>query len=135
MLRRILYIEDDVEHRKLMQALMADQPYIYLEATSGLSAANILLKHPIDLILLDVNLPDMNGLELVRIIRDSSIFVDVPIIAITADVMSGDERRCLDAGCDEYIEKPIMSIELFNKIRLILTSGHSRRRQSTAGSS
>jgi len=118
----ILYVEDNPDNRELMQIFMEDQPYILLDAQDCMSANGILRSANIDLILMDVNLPHIDGLEFTRSIRANPETAHIPIIAVTADVMAGDRCRCLEAGCDDYVAKPVMRIELFNKIRFALQS-------------
>lgn len=122
----ILNVEDNRQNRQLMQAFMESQPYSLLEAHDGMSALKILDTSAVDLILMDINLPDLDGLTLTRMIRESTEYADLPIIAVTADYMHGDRQKCIEAGCDAYVAKPIMRIELFNQIRIALQSQHDR---------
>ena len=88
-----------------------------LEAFDGYTGIDMAqMEHPLA-ILIDINLPDIDGLEVTRRLRESGEFEDVPIIALTANAMHGDRELCLDAGCDAYIAKPIARQELYNVLR------------------
>jgi two-component system, cell cycle response regulator DivK len=103
----ILYIEDNHDNRILIRRILAVEGYVIQEAenaTEGLEKLNTLRP---DLILMDINMPDMDGYTLTAKIRSMSGFDQVPIIALTANVMRGDRERSLEAGCDGYIQKPI----------------------------
>jgi two-component system cell cycle response regulator DivK len=103
----ILYIEDNHDNRILIRRILAVEGYVIQEAenaTEGLEKLNTLRP---DLILMDINMPDMDGYTLTAKIRSMPGFDQVPIIALTANVMRGDRERSLEAGCDGYIQKPI----------------------------
>lgn len=120
--KTILYVEDNPTNRELMACFMEGQPYQLVEAYNAKMALDILAGTQVDLILMDIDLPVIDGLELTHMIRENPVLSHIPIIAVTANAMSGDKRMCLEAGCDDYISKPIMRIELFNKIRFNLNS-------------
>lgn len=104
---RILYIEDNVDNRMLVRRILLVEGFEVDEmdnARDGISAA---LADPPDLILMDISMPDMDGLEATRQMRQMPELDDVPIIALTANVMRGDREETLAAGCDGYIPKPI----------------------------
>jgi len=103
---RILYIEDDPVARLLVQRVLADD-YQVLEADDGLSGIEIArLQHP-DLILMDLNIPNMDGYAAATRLKSLPESRDIPIIALTANVMQGDRQRSLAAGCDGYLPKPV----------------------------
>lgn len=103
----ILYIEDNVDNRTLIRRILTVEGYEIKEAESAVEALEVLKTlHP-DLILMDINMPDMDGYTLTAKIRSLSEFGNVPIVALTANVMRGDRERSLEAGCDGYIQKPI----------------------------
>lgn len=105
----ILYIEDNADNRTLVRRiLLAVGLNIALEeAVSALDGINRALIAPPDLILIDLSMPGMDGLEATRRLRAHESLREVPIVALTANVMEADRRRALDAGCDGYIGKPI----------------------------
>ena len=103
----ILYVEDNSDNRLLIRRVLNAEGYIVHEAPSASAALDTLkLMHP-DLILMDINMPDMDGYTLTAHIRAMPNLGIVPIVALTANVMKGDRERSLEAGCDGYIQKPI----------------------------
>ncbi len=104
---RILYIEDNSDNRKLVRRVLEWDGYEVVEAQDGSEALARLETEPIDLALLDINMPDIDGYTLTSTIRANPRFSRLPIVAVTANVMRGDRERSLQAGCDGYIQKPI----------------------------
>lgn len=104
---RILYIEDNPGNRMLVRRVLEAEGYSIIEATDGASGLEMATQMQPDLILLDINLPEIDGYELARRFRDTPSLQQVPILAVTANVMRGDRERTLEAGCDGYIQKPI----------------------------
>ena len=103
----ILYVEDNPDNRLLVKRILMAEDYSLLEAIDGKDALNVLrTAHP-DLILMDINMPDMDGYTLTATIKSLPGFERVPIVALTANVMRGDKEKTLEAGCDGYIQKPI----------------------------
>lgn len=105
--KTILYIEDNFENRTLVRRLLLSLGYGVLEAENAVQAMDVLASNRPDLILMDINMPDVDGYTLTHQIKAMPKFTEVPIIAITANVMRGDREKSLAAGCDGYIEKPI----------------------------
>lgn len=104
--KTIAVIEDNADNRLLVHALLDDQ-YLVVEYADGPSALDGLqVVHP-DLILLDISLPEMDGMEVLRRIRADEALKDLPVIALTAHAMAGDRARLLAAGFDDYVTKPI----------------------------
>jgi two-component system cell cycle response regulator DivK len=104
---RVLYIEDNFDNRILVRRVLEAEGYRILEAEDGPTGIEMALLEAPDLILVDINMPDMDGYEVTRRLRALGKFRNVPIIALTAKVMKGDRERTLEAGCSGYIEKPI----------------------------
>jgi len=103
----ILYIEDNFDNRLLVRRVLVAEGYDVLEAASAEKAlAQLASKQP-DLILMDINMPDIDGYTLTARIRATPGFDRIPIVALTANVMRGDREKSLEAGCDGYIQKPI----------------------------
>jgi two-component system cell cycle response regulator DivK len=103
----ILYIEDNIDNRTLIRRILTAEGYELKEAGNAGEALEMLKSlHP-DLILMDINMPDVDGYTLTTQIRAMTGFESVPIVALTANVMRGDRERSLEAGCDGYIQKPI----------------------------
>jgi len=109
---KILVIEDNDRNRKLVKILLEANKYEVIEARTGEESLKYLQNDKPDLILLDIQLPNMDGLTLVKILRADEGTKDIPIIAVTAYAMKGDKERMLDAGCDAYVSKPIDTREL-----------------------
>ncbi len=103
----ILYIEDNIDNRTLIRRILTVEGYELKEAGNAGEALEILKSLCPDLILMDINMPDVDGYTLTTQIRAMSSFENVPIVALTANVMRGDRERSLEAGCDGYIQKPI----------------------------
>ncbi len=103
----ILYVEDNFENRILVRRVLEADGYKVLEAGSADMAFEQIKKHRPDLILMDINMPDMDGYTLTKKIKENPLYKDIPVVAVTANVMRGDKERSLDAGCDGYIQKPI----------------------------
>lgn len=122
----ILYIEDNPDNMILVKRVMEAQGYTLFQATNGLDGIAIAEKEAIDLILLDINLPDIDGYEVARRLRGSAIprLAYVPIIAITANALRGDAEKALAAGCDVYMSKPINIHELRARVEgFVATKG------------
>jgi two-component system, cell cycle response regulator DivK len=103
----IMHIEDNDENRNLVRRLLQFEGYDVMEAGNATEALRLLKEQSPDLILMDINMPDMDGYTLTNTIKSMDHLNRIPIIAITANVMRGDRERTLQAGCDGYIEKPI----------------------------
>ena len=103
----ILYIEDNIDNRTLIRRILTAEGYDLKEAGNAGEALQMLSLLRPDLILMDINMPDVDGYTLTTQIRAMSGFESVPIVALTANVMRGDRERSLEAGCDGYIQKPI----------------------------
>lgn len=103
----ILYIEDNAENRLLVRRILQADGYEVLEATDGPSGLETARRSRPDLILLDINLPRVDGYQMVGLLRQVPGIARVPIVALTANVMKGDRERTIAAGCTGYIQKPI----------------------------
>jgi len=105
-MKRILIVEDNEDNMYLIGFIVRKNGHEVIEARSGQEGVDMALKEKPDMILMDIQLPDFDGLETTRRIRNSGA-VDVPIIALTSYAMAGDKQRAIKAGCNGYIEKPI----------------------------
>jgi two-component system cell cycle response regulator DivK len=103
----ILCVEDNPENRVLVRRILLAEGHIVLEAANAFEGLQLALAHQPDLILLDVNMPQIDGLTLASRLKSYPTLSRVPLVAITANVMRGDRERSLAAGCDGYIQKPI----------------------------
>jgi two-component system, cell cycle response regulator DivK len=104
---RILYIEDYADNRLLIRRVLMAEGYEVLEAANAQEALKSALLEPPDLILMDINLPEVDGYTLTARIRSTPKLSHIPVVALTANVMKGDRERVLEAGCDGYIQKPV----------------------------
>ena len=103
----ILYVEDNPENRLLIRRVLNAEGYNVHEAESATQALRVLDEQVPDLILMDINMPDIDGYALTAHLKAQSNLRQIPIIAMTANALKGDRERSLAAGCDGYIEKPI----------------------------
>ncbi|MGB7341425.1 MAG: response regulator [Phototrophicaceae bacterium] len=115
MTARILCVEDNPQNMRLVRKLLR-RDYTVLEAEDGLTGLKMAEDELPDLILMDINLPDMSGLEVTKRIKAQDHLRHIPIIALTAHTIAGDEDTYIDAGCDGYIVKPVDKIILYAEI-------------------
>lgn len=120
MAERILCVEDNPQNMRLVRKILTGAGYEVLEAVNGTSGLEAVLNCNANLVLMDVNLPDIDGLEVTRQIRQHEGFEQLPIIALTANAMHGDKERCLEAGCNGYVPKPITKAELLGTVAQFL---------------
>lgn len=118
----ILYIEDDFQNRVLVRRVLEASGFSFIEAENGVTGLQMAQEHLPDLILIDINLPEMDGYEVTLRLKQINALAHVPIVAMTANVMKGDRERTLDAGCDGYIQKPINVDLLPEQINQFLAS-------------
>lgn len=103
----VLYVEDNFENRMLVRRILQAEGYHVLEAENAHEAMSCVIANRPDLILMDINMPEVDGLSLTANLKARPELHTVPVIALTANVMRGDRERTLKAGCDGYIQKPI----------------------------
>lgn len=122
--KNILYIEDNPDNMLLVQRAVESRGYTLIKAVNGLTGVDTAENQEVDLILLDINLPDIDGYEVARRLRKSSKsqLAYIPIIAITANALKGDAERALEAGCDVYMSKPINIRELWARLEAYVPS-------------
>lgn len=114
----ILCIEDHPDNMMLIRRIFRPDSYNLIEARTGVQGLSIAEGQDLDLILLDINLPDIDGYEIARRVRSSArtALAQLPIIAVTANAMRGDSKKAIDAGCDVYMSKPINIFELLETV-------------------
>ncbi len=105
--RTILYVEDNLDNLNLVKRILEAAGYQFLGTDNAADGIMLARRHNPDLILVDINMPDVDGLTMTQELKADAKFEKTPIIAITANVMRGDRERTLSAGCDDYIQKPI----------------------------
>jgi two-component system cell cycle response regulator DivK len=117
MTKHILVVEDQEDNRQILRDLLTNAGYEMTEAVNGEEALAEVAKQRPDLILMDIQLPVMDGYETTRRIRTNPDLKSVPIIAVTSYALAGDETKALAAGCDAYVTKPFSPRQLLAKIR------------------
>lgn len=127
MLGKVLYVEDNPQNMRLVRKMLLIGGYEMIEATDGLTGVEVALREMPDLILMDMNLPDIDGMEATARLRKNPQTAPIPIIALTANAMHGDRERFLSSGCDGYIAKPITKNELLNTISYFLAQSERSR--------
>ena len=120
MSKKILIVEDNPQNMRLVEMALSAESYFLLEATNGEEALEIAKKERPDLIIMDVQLPKMSGLEVTRKLREIPEFSQTSIIAVTAYAMKGDEEKAIDASCNAYLSKPIRARDLPNLVAKML---------------
>lgn len=118
----ILYVEDNAQNMRLVRKMLKADGHEMLEALNGMTGIEMTKQHNPDLILMDINLPDIDGMEVTRTIKQNPELADIPIIALTANAMHGDREKFIEAGCDGYLAKPISRRELSNMVSNFLRS-------------
>ena len=119
-MKTALIIEDNDNNLELIRFILQQAGYRVRFAMTGLEGVQQALTIPPDFIVLDIQLPDINGLEVLKRIRANPIGQSVPIIAMTSYAMSGDKERLLNAGCTSYIEKPIDPMTVISQIEAVI---------------
>ena len=120
MTKRILVVEDTDDNRKIIRDLLTAAGYALIEAVDGVEGVALAQKEHPDLILMDIQLPEIDGYEATRRIRAIPELAKVPIIAVTSYALSGDEAKTREAGCDGYVAKPFSPRQLLAKVREFL---------------
>ena len=109
---KVLIVEDNPQNMKLLEMLLRAKDYILLKAYDGEEALAMAIREQPDLIVMDMQLPKMSGLEVTKQLRQTLVFSHTPIIALTAYAMRGDKEQFMEAGCNAYLSKPISTREL-----------------------
>ena len=117
MSKRILVVEDHEDNRRIMRDLLTSSGYEVIEAVTGIEGVTAAETHRPDLILMDIQLPGIDGYEATRQIKANPNLRKVPIIVVTSYALSGDDVKAFEAGCDAYVAKPFSPRELLAKIR------------------
>ena len=117
MSKKVLIVEDNELNRKLFHDLLDSQGYETLQTREGLQALALARAHHPDLILMDIQLPEISGLEVTKWLKDDEELSHIPVIAVTAFAMKGDEERIRQGGCEAYISKPISVMHFLETIR------------------
>ena len=118
--KRVLIVEDNRADVRLLKDILESRGYDTLQAGDGLEAINLALAHLPNLILMDIQLPEISGLEVTRRLKDDDRSRHIPIVAVTAFAVGWYERDALDSGCDAYIAKPISILGFLNTVESFL---------------
>ena len=121
MAKVILIVEDEQKNLKLIRDLLQKFGYTTIEATDGKQGVELAKTRRPDLILMDVQMPVMDGLEATRILKADATTKNIPIVVLTSYAMKGDKERILEAGCNEYLSKPIDIRELLKTVSKYLS--------------
>ncbi len=114
--KRLLYIEDNYHNRRLVEKVLSSQGYEVILAEDGVTGWEMVQQQRPVLVLLDISLPGMDGLEIVKRIKGDEALKHIWVIALTASAMRGDRERFMVAGCDDYLSKPLQVKELMTKV-------------------
>src|SRR5512143_3206154 len=120
----VLCIEDDPNNRMLIRRILMAEGYNVLDAASAAEALHVVASKRPDLVLMDINMPDVDGYTLTAQLKQLPFMANVPIVAVTANVMRGDRERTLEAGCDGYLQKPIDVDALPRQISQFINEAH-----------
>jgi len=115
--KTVLHVEDNEYNRKMVHQLLRSTSYRLIEAVDGEQGLTMALQEIPDLVLTDVQLPKLSGLEVTRRLRADSRTAHIPIVVITSFALSGDDQKAKDAGCSAYMAKPYSPLELLDMIR------------------
>ncbi len=116
-MKTILVVEDNPDNMALVEQILEDEGFCVLKAVLAKDGIALLKESAVDMILMDISLPEMNGLEATKIIKAGETTKDIPVIALTAHAMETDREEAISAGCDGYLTKPIDEEELLETIK------------------
>ncbi|HEY88120.1 MAG TPA: response regulator [Thermoflexia bacterium] len=119
--RIIVHVEDNYHNRRIVRKILLTQGYQIYEAEDGLGGLQMIKDVVPDLVLLDISLPGIDGLEIVGRLKASEAYQNIPVIALTASAMVGDRERFLAAGCDDYLSKPVRALTLIQRVNSYFT--------------
>ena len=120
MTKTVLIVEDNELNMKLFHDLLDAHGIGTLQTSDGMEALEIARKHHPDLILMDIQLPEVSGLEVTKWIKEDEELKSIPVVAVTAFAMKGDEEKIREGGCEAYIAKPISVTEFMDTVRQLL---------------
>lgn len=120
MSKTVLIVEDNELNMKLFHDLLDASGYVTLQTRDGMEALELARTHHPDLILMDIQLPEISGLEITRRLKEDGELRNIPVIAVTAFAMKGDEEKILNGGCEAYIAKPISVMHFLDTVKKFL---------------
>jgi len=126
--KTVLIVEDNELNMKLFHDLLQANGFNTIETRNGIEALDLARKHKPDLILMDIQLPEVSGLEVTKWIKEDDELKSIPVVAVTAFAMKGDEERIREGGCEAYLSKPISVAKFMETIRRFLGAPEGERR-------
>eukprot|EP01037_Dinobryon_pediforme_P013818 gene13817-biopygen8457 len=120
MTKRVLIVEDNELNMKLFNDLLEAHGYATIQTRNGVEAVELARKHRPDLILMDIQLPEVSGLQVTAWLKDDDELKHIPVIAVTAFAMKGDEEKIRQGGCEAYLSKPISVAKFVETVRIYL---------------
>jgi two-component system cell cycle response regulator DivK len=121
--KTVLIVEDNELNMKLFNDLLEAHGYATIQTKSGVEAVELARRHRPNLILMDIQLPEVSGLEVTQWLKDDEELRSIPIVAITAFAMKGDEEKIRQGGCEAYLSKPISVVKFLETVRNYVTEG------------
>ena len=121
--KTVLIVEDNELNMKLFNDLLEAHGYATIQTKSGVEAVELARRHRPNLILMDIQLPEVSGLEVTQWLKDDDELRSIPIVAITAFAMKGDEEKIRQGGCEAYLSKPISVVKFLETVRNYVTEG------------
>jgi two-component system cell cycle response regulator DivK len=118
--KRVLIVDDNEDNRQILIDLLSANGFQVLEAVTGVDAVDVAQREAPDLVLMDIQLPGIDGHEATRRIKAIPALARTPVIAVTSYALAGDDRKAVDAGCDGYITKPYSPRALLAQVRAVL---------------
>jgi two-component system cell cycle response regulator DivK len=119
--KTVLIVEDNELNMKLFHDLLEAHGYGTLQTREGMEAMRLARQHRPDLILMDIQLPEVSGLEVTRWIKDDPELKSIPVVAVTAFAMKGDEEKIRQGGCEDYVAKPISVVKFLETVKKFLS--------------
>ena len=126
-MKTILIVEDNEKNMKLVRDILQHQGHTTLEAVTGADGVRLALERRPDMVLLDIQLPDIDGIEALRRIREDSALDAVAVIAVSASVMPDDQQKIVTSGFDAFVTKPINLKQFLDTVKRFLTQGRTAR--------
>lgn len=123
MSKSVLIVEDNVLNMKLFNDLLEAKGYQTIQTSNGLEVLDLARKHRPNLILMDIQLPEVSGLEITKWLKEDDELHVIPVIAVTAFAMKGDEERIRQGGCEAYISKPISVVNFLETVKSYIGEG------------
>ncbi len=123
MTKRVMIVEDNELNMKLFNDLLEAQNYETVQTSNGLQALDLAREHKPDLILMDIQLPEVSGLDVTKWLKEDPELQRIPVIAVTAFAMKGDEELIRQGGCEAYISKPISVVKFLETVKSYLGDG------------